>query len=159
MYYWNPPLGWDKIDEKYYWNFPLTTTYFGETDLIWSEGPAKKYPARRVEVIDGKGVVGEIEKKSNKLAFRVDNETPIKVVTHIQYFPGWRAYVDGKQMPIQFQYQIYRGEIVFSIPKGQHRVQLLFGESKIRLISDMLTAVGFVILISLGFLLRYLKKV
>lgn len=157
-YYWNPPLGWDKIDEKYYWNFPLSTTYFGETDLIWSEGPAKKYPIKRIEVIDGKGAVGRIEKKSNKLTFKVSNETPIKVVTHVQYFPGWRAYVDGKQMPIQFQYQIYRGEIVFPIPKGEHLVKLSFGESKIRFLADMLTVAGFIILISLGFFRRCFKK-
>lgn len=157
-YYWNPPLGWDKVDEKYYWNFPLSTTYFGETDLIWSEGPAKKYPLKRIDVIDGKGVVGEISKKSNKLVFKVNNETPIKVVVHIQYFPGWRAYVDDKLTPIQFQYQIYRGEIVFPIPKGEHLVRLSFGESKVRFFADMLTVVGFIILISVGFLFRYFKK-
>lgn len=157
-YYWNPSLGWDKIDEKYYWNYPLTTAGFGETDLIWSQGPADKYPVQRVEVIDGKGIVGEIAKKSNKLTFKVDNETPIKVVAHIQYFPGWRAYVDGKQTSIQFQYQIYRGEIIFEIPKGKHDIKLLFGESKIRLISDALTIIGFLLLIFLGFFLKYFKK-
>jgi len=158
-YYWNPSLGWDKIDEKYYWDYPLTTAGFGETDLIWSKGPADKYPVQRVEVIDGKGVVGNIVKKSNKLTFKVNNETPIKVVAHIQYFPGWRAHVDGKQVPIQFQYEIYRGEIIFEIPQGQHEIILSFGESKIRFASDILTVSGFVLLISLGFLLKYFKKV
>ncbi|MBI2614065.1 MAG: hypothetical protein HYW62_04825 [Candidatus Levybacteria bacterium] len=158
FYYWKPVLGWDKIDEKYYWNFPLTTTYFGETDLIWSEGPAKKYPLHRVEVIDGKGVVSQLVKKSNILTFKTDNETPIKVVTHIQYFPGWRAFVDDKQVSIEFQYGIYRGHIVFEIPIGQHEVKLSFGESRIRFIADMLTVIGFVFLISVGFLLKYFKK-
>lgn len=157
-YYWNPPLGWDRIDEKYYWNYPLTTAGFGETDLIWSQGPANKYPERRVDVIDGKGIVGEITKKSNKLTFKVDNETPIKVVAHIQYFPGWRAYVDEKQVSIQFQYQIYRGEIVFEMPQGKHDVKLLFGESKIRLIADALSVIGFATLIPLGISLKYFKK-
>ena len=158
IYYWRPILGWDKINEDHYWNFPLTTTYFGETDLIWSEGPAKKYPLQRVEVIDGKGVVGKITKRSNMLVFKTNNETPIKVVTHIQYFPGWRAYVDQKQVPIQFQYQVYRGLIVFEVPLGQHEIKLSFGESKIRFIADMLTVVGFIVLTSLGFLLKYFKK-
>src|SRR3989344_1869270 len=150
VYYWRPVLGWDKINEDDYWNFPLTTTYFGETDLIWSEGPAKNYPSQRVEVIDGKGSVGDIKKKSNLLIFKVSNQSPIKVVTHIQYFPGWRAFVDGKQTPIEFQYGIYRGHIVFQIPKGQHEVRLSFGESKIRLIADMLTVVSIIILVSYG---------
>ena len=158
-YYWNPSLGWDKINEEYYWNYPLTTAGFGETDLIWSQGPANKYPTRRVEVIDGKGNVEVMMKKSNSLTFKVDNATSIKVVTHIQYFPGWRAYVDGIQAPIQFQYQIYRGEIIFEIPQGKHEVKLVFGESKIRFASDMLSIVGLIILISLGFLSKYYKRI
>ena len=156
-YYWKPPLGWDKIDERQYWNFPLTTTYFGETDLIWSEGPAKKFPKARVEVIDGKGIIGQIIKKSNSLFFKANNETPIKVVTHIQYYPGWRAFVDEKQVPIQFQYQIYRGHIVFQIPQGEHNVKLIFGENKLRFISDMLTVGSFVLLILLGVFRKSLK--
>lgn len=159
IYYWKPVLGWDKINEDHYWNFPLTTTYFGETDLIWSEGPAKKYPSLRIEVIDGQGSIGEMTKKSNMLAFKVNNETPIKVVTHIQYFPGWRAYVDNKQMPIQFQYQIYRGEIVFLIPEGKHDIKLSFGESKIRFIADMLTVISIIILILYWGFLRFFKKI
>lgn len=152
VYYWKPLLGWDKINEKYYWNFPLTTTYFGETDLIWSQGPTKKYPVQRVEIIDGKGIVRKIVKKSNLLAFFVNAQTPIKIVSHIQYFPGWRAYVDGKQVSIQFQYQIYRGEIVFLIPQGRHEIKLSFGESKIRFISDMLTITGLIVLVLMGIL-------
>src|SRR5207253_1035424 len=27
-FYWKPLLGYEKINEKYYWNFPLTTTYW-----------------------------------------------------------------------------------------------------------------------------------
>lgn len=157
IYYWKPTLGWDKIDENYYWNFPLNTTYYGETDLIWSDGPAKKYPAKRVEIIDGKGVIEKISKKSNKITFDSNNETPIKVVTHIQYFPGWQAFVDEIKVPIEFQYQIYRGEIVFQIPKGEHNVLLTFGENKLRLFSDMLSVGSFVLLFLLGIFRKSLK--
>lgn len=157
-YYWRPQLGLDKINENDYWNFPLTTTYYGETDLIWSEGPAKEYPLQRIEVINGKGTIEEMTKKSNLLSFKVNNETPIKVVTHIQYFPGWRAFVDGKQVPIEFQYGIYRGHIVFEIPKGQHEIKLSFGESKLRFIADLLSVVAVVALFTYGLFLKFFKK-
>lgn len=156
-YYWKPQLGVDKINEKYYWNFPLTTTYFGETDLIWSEGPAKQYPAQRIEIIDGKGSIGQITKKSNLLTFPVDAQIPIKVIAHIQYFPGWRAFIDGKQVPVQFQYQIYRGEIVFSIPQGEHNIKLSFGESPIRFTADALTVASFISLLLFGVFKRFSK--
>src|SRR4029079_3573191 len=45
--YWKPQEGYDKIDESYYWNCPLTSTYYGETDTIWSAGPAKTYPKKQ----------------------------------------------------------------------------------------------------------------
>ena len=156
-YYWHPVLGWDKIDESYYWSYPLTSTGFGETDLIWSKGAADEYPAHRVDLIDGKGEIGKISKKSNLLTFPVSAKTPIKVVAHIQYFPGWRAYVDGRSVPIQFQYAIYRGEIVFQIPKGQHDIRLSFGESKLRFIADSLTIMTVISLIIIGIFRRSLR--
>ena len=44
VFYWKPAEGFDKVNEEYYWNFPLNTTYYGETDVIWSAGAFKKYP-------------------------------------------------------------------------------------------------------------------
>ena len=96
-------------------------------------------------------------KKSNLLTFPVSAKTPIKVVAHIQYFPGWRAYVDGRSVPIQFQYAIYRGEIVFQIPKGQHDIRLSFGESKLRFIADSLTIMTVISLIIIGIFRRSLR--
>ena len=149
-YFWKPQLGMDKINESYYWNFPLNTTYFGETDVIWSEGPAKSKPKQRVEFIDGKGSVGAITKRSNFQSFTVENQTPVKLVDHTQYFPGWRAYVDGKQVPIEFQYGNYRGQIIFLVSKGHHLVKVIFAEDKVRFIADMLTLISFVSLLGYG---------
>lgn len=155
VFYWKSPLGLDKINEKYYWNFPLNTTYFGETDVIWSEGPAKSYPKSRVDVIDGKAILGPITKKSNSQAFTVNAETPIKLVDHTVYFPGWRVYVDGKTSPIEFQYGNYRGQIVFKVPQGEHFIKLSFGESPVRFLSDSISIASLVFLLILGFIKKF----
>lgn len=138
-YYWKPSLGLDKINENYYWNFPLNTTYFGETDVIWSQGPKNRYPKKRIEIIGGKGEITDFQKKSNLQTFSVDAKTDIQLVDHTQYFPGWRAYSDNMPVPIQFQDQHWRGEIIFFVPKGKHEIKVVFGESKTRFIADMLT--------------------
>ncbi len=138
-YYWNPPLGFDKIDEKYYWNFPLNTTYFGETDVIWSTGPAKAYPKQRVEIIGGQANLSNFTKRSNVHTFTVDAKTSVQLVDHTQYFPGWRVFVDDKPVSIEFQDQHWRGEITFVIPKGTHNVKAVFGESPIRFFADILS--------------------
>lgn len=146
-WFWKPSLGLDKIDEKQYWHFPLTTTYFGETDIIWSAGPAKSFPKSRVEVIAGDAVVKNFFKKSSLHTYSVDVKRDARLVDHTQYFPGWKVYVDGKETPVQFQDENSRGEITFAVPKGQHLVKVAFGETKLRFFADMLSIVTLLILL------------
>ncbi|MEM4230353.1 MAG: hypothetical protein QXF25_00540, partial [Candidatus Pacearchaeota archaeon] len=144
--FWQPQEGYDKIDENYYWNYPLNTTYSGETDVIWSAGPAKSYPKQRVEVISGDGEIKDFYKKSNLHTFTVNAKSAVTLVDHTQYFPGWRVHIDGEPTEIEFQDINYRGEIEFKVPKGQHKIRVSFGESKIRLFADLLSFFGLVIL-------------
>lgn len=146
IFYWKPNLGYDKIDESYYWNFPLNTTYFGETDVIWSAGPAKKYPKQRVEIIGGKGAVENFQKNSYSQSFKLTAQNEVQLVDHIQYFPGWRVYVDNKMVPIEFQDPNWRGEITFRIPKGEHNISVIFKESAIRFVADSISAASVVLL-------------
>lgn len=139
FYYWNPPEGYDKINEKYYWNYPLNTTYFGETDLIWSAGSAYDYPKKRVEVIGGIAEVKNYFKKSNLQKFNVESKTDSQIVVHTQYFPGWRVFVGDEQIPVEFQDQNWRGQITFRLPEGKHLVKVVFGESGIRAVADIIS--------------------
>ena len=159
VYYWRPVLGWDKVNEDYYWNFPLSTTYFGETDVVWSEGPKNSYPKRRVDLIGGKGEIGEVIKKSNLRLFKVKAETEIQLVDNTQYFPGWRVLVDGRTVPIEFQDQNWRGLITFRVPKGEHDIKVVFGESPVRFIADTITIGTFGLLMVFGMLRKKRKLV
>jgi hypothetical protein len=156
MTYWFPKEGYDQIKESYYWNFPLNSTYYGETDVIWSAGPAKSYPKERISVIEGRGEVWGLQKRSNFQKFSVSAETDIKLVSNTQYFPGWRVYVDGVSVPIQFQNEHYRGLITFPVPKGDHMVEIKLEESKLRFAADVISVVG-VLFLSLTVILR--KKI
>lgn len=139
IYYWKPPLGFDKVDEKYYWNYPLNTTYFGETDLIWSAGPKFSYPKSKVEVISGKGTISNFKKTANGHVFLADAETNISLVDHTQFFPGWRVFIDKNPAEIQFQDRSWSGEITFSVPPGKHFIEVVFGETNIRKIADFIS--------------------
>ena len=157
VYYWRPQEGYDTVNDSYYWNFPLNTTYYGETDVIWSAGPAKSYPKSRVEVIDGKGKVGNVAKKSNLHEFKILSETEVKVVDHTQYFPGWRVYIDGTKVEtIEFQDPNWRGLITFRVPKGAHEVKVVFGENKVRLIADIASVVT---IVALGLMFFFRRRV
>lgn len=143
--YWYPRQGFDHVREHDAWNYPLNTTYFGETDVIWSAGPAKAYPPSRVEFIEGTGIVSDFQKKTHVHTFTVEAHTDAKLVDHTQYFPGWRVYVNGVKTPIEFQDQNYRGEITFAVPRGTHTVLIAFEESPVRFLGNsisLVTAIG-----------------
>ncbi len=149
-YYWYPTQGFDQPKEQEYWQYPLNTTYFGETDVIWSAGPAKAFPKSRVEFVEGSGVVTDFAKKTQLHTFTVETTASSKLVDHTQYFPGWRVYVDGVKTPVEFQDQNWRGEITFPVPEGRHQVRVVFEESRSRFIADVLSGVAIVTLV--GFL-------
>lgn len=144
--YWYPVLGYDKINEKNYWNFPLNTTYFGETDLIWSGGPASSYPKKRVDVIGGDARILEFRKKSNLHVYTIDAKTDAQIVDHTQYFPGWKVFIDGRQTDIEFQDENWRGQITFYVPKGFHTIKVVFGESIVRFLADTLSLISLLFL-------------
>jgi len=138
-FYWKPALGYDKINENYYWNFPYNTTYYGETDVIWSAGPANSYPKKPVEFTEGSGKISDFKKKTTIHTYSVIANQNSTIVDHTQYFPGWKVFVDNISSPIQFQNPDYRGQITFPVSKGIHLVKVEFGEDKLRFISDFVS--------------------
>ncbi len=151
FFYWQPPLGFDRVpNERIYWDYPLNTTFFGETDVIWSAGPAKSYPSSLVEVIEGTAQIENIFKKSTLHMYQISASGPVRVVDNTQYFPGWRVYVDGKKTPVEFQDQNWRGLITFQVPSGVHAVRVAFEKSPVQFISEYL---------SLGSLLLFIPGV
>ncbi len=147
LYYWRPPLGFDRItDESQYWNYPLNTTFFGETDVIWSGGPATKYPKDRIEVIGGQAVVSEFTKRSTVQTFHVSASTNALLVSHTQYFPGWNVTIDGQKTPIEFQNPERRGLITFLASPGEHRIVVRLGKTKVQFIAELVSLTTLIIL-------------
>lgn len=150
VYYWYPREGFDKVNEQNYWNYPLNTTYFGETDLVWSAGPATNYPKQRLEIIEGNGVINNFSKKTQKHTALIDVTSDSRLVDYTQYFPGWRVFIDNKKTDIEFQDVNWRGLITFKVPAGKHDVRIEFGESPVRLLADVISLITFVSLIILS---------
>lgn len=137
VFYWRPTQGWDtNVSDSQFWDYPLNTTYFGETDVIWSAGPAKKAPVSRIEVIDGNATVSNFHKITQLQTFTVESTTGGRLVSHTQYYPGWNVYVNGKKTEIQFQDPNWRGLITFDIPRGSNEIAIRFEETKLRKLAN-----------------------
>jgi hypothetical protein len=54
------------------------------------------------------------------------------------YYPGWKAFVDSRPVPIQPSYP--EGLITFPMPPGEHRVTVRFGDTPVRVAANVLSA-------------------
>ena len=77
---------------------------------------------------------------SEEIIVRSSQEATIQFYTY--YFPGWRGYVDGQQVPIRPE-EPY-GLITLDVPAGEHRVKIRFGDTPIRAVGKVVS------LLSLG---------
>ena len=143
--YWKPQEGFDKIDESYWWNYPLNTTYFGEANTIWAGNPPENFPTYPIEIIEGKGEINKFFKKSNYQTFAINADTKVNVVSRTLFFPGWRVFIDKQEVPIEFQDPNYRGLITFKIPQGEHKVEIKFTKTKDRIIGEFFSLISFLI--------------
>ncbi len=144
LVYFRPPLGFDRINEAYYWDYPLNTTYFGETDVIWSAGPAGSYPDKRIEIIDGTATVTDVSVGHSVHTFTVESSGSARIVDRTQYFPGWRVYNGTAKVPVEFQDQNWRGLITFELPPGKHRIRVAWEASKVRRVAESVTVLALI---------------
>ena len=140
-------------DEVYLTN-PSTTTIKNEYMPLWvKQFPTKEY-LTKVIPIGGSAKIDNIIEKSNNISFDVVNNSSTSLILNTIYYPGWSAYVDGKIVPIS--YNNNKGVIQIPLRPDSSRIQFKFSETPVRLMSDLLTILGFGILINLS--VMHLKK-
>jgi hypothetical protein len=126
-------------------------------NTIWT-GKTEDYPVRKkqVEIIEGNGIISNTILKNTQRQFLVQATTPLRIVDYTFYFPGWEVEIDGKQVPIEFQDEHFRGVITYRIPVGEHKVDMIFADTRVRKVAKLISVVSIVFLLVL-FILR--KKV
>jgi hypothetical protein len=151
-------------------NFELypTQSYFFSTanahsilmNTIWT-GKSEDYPSKNPqgEIIKGQGKIVSETLKNSSRTYVVEAKTPVRMVDHTFYFPGWNVYVDGANTNIEFQDPNYRGVITYQVPAGKHTIYLAFQDTKIRLLGKILSVVSVGFFIVLFLLRKRLKKI
>lgn len=150
--------GFEKKPDSFYLNYPGTGAYHGESTTIWTEGDAGSYPAFPLEIIAGRGEISDYKRKSNLHEFYVNAKNDLVIRDNTTYYPGWRVFVSGKESDIQFQDPNHRGIITFPVPKGEHKVEVKFGETSFRLAADIISLFTFVLLLILFLLHKKFDK-
>jgi len=77
--------------------------------------------------------------------YRVECSAPLTVQFNTIYFPGWRAFVDGRPVPVIPSYP--QGLITLEVPAGTHEVALRFGDTSVRTLANVTSGGALLLLI------------
>ncbi len=69
----------------------------------------------RVRLLDTNGMVRILQMKPNSITLSVQSKKENTVILADSYYPGWKAYVNGKEMIIQTYHHMFRS---VSVPSG-----------------------------------------
>ena len=120
-----------------------TTTWADEQATQWFQPKPKRVPDQRVEIVQ-KGAVDIEMWKTGEHRYSVASLQDTTVIENTMYYPGWRVWVDGKEVEVRYMDTDVPGRLVFSIPAGSHQVLSRLTEPSLRFAADMVS------LISLG---------
>jgi len=95
-------------------------------------------PLRRAAIIAGSGEVLAQSAAANSAWARVRADGPVRLRFYTNYFPGWRATVDGR--PAEIAPDAPDGLIGLDLPAGEHEVRLRFTPTPVRRIGMGLSA-------------------
>ena len=129
-------------DESFFTGIYNSTTDTGESSPIWSVRFMEKRPKNHAEIIMGPAKLSEVYRSSTKHEYKINADSITRVRENTLYFPGWNVFIDSKKTNIEFQDPDNRGLITFFVPKGLHNIKISFGETNLRLFSDIISFVS-----------------
>lgn len=130
----------------------IGTTSFGEYLPMWVSQPPTEPPkpdnlslSTRLDsaYLPEKTTIMASATPFNQLELTIDSPKPYSAIFHIFHFPGWQAIIDGQ--PVEIVPFSERGLISFSVPAGQHQLQLAFHETPLRQLANAISWGSFIV--------------
>ncbi|HEX2036828.1 MAG TPA: hypothetical protein VHS99_21825, partial [Chloroflexota bacterium] len=99
--------------------------------------PQVTWQAGLVHLLRGEGAVTQVGAGRTWVAARVEASQPLALGIHQLWFPGWRGFVDGQEVPLHpapydEQRQASLGFMVLEVPPGTHQVEVRLGPTPLR---------------------------
>lgn len=151
---WHPKAFLSK-PENFYTNVYFGTTDTGESAPIWSVRFMERVPKAEIEIIEGAGEINKIKRTSTYHKYEIQAKGTVRVLENTLFFPGWEVRVNRKPVLLQFQDPQYRGLMTFFLPGGNNTVEVIFRDTKLRMIANGIT-IGSIVL--LGIVGIFFKK-
>ena len=152
---WGTPTSSDYIAYELYTQ-NLGTTGLAEYLPKWAQEIPTSSPlvnslreGRAIEKLDRPALPAGVQAtalghNSTEYRYRFSSENSFRARFLTFYFPGWRAFLDGEPLPIHITSPL--GLMAVDIPSGDHELLLRFGETTFRLIMDVISVLGLVLI-------------
>lgn len=126
-------------------------------NTIWM-GEVRDYPYQKekVQIIKGDASISNLKITNSSRSYLIDAQSEVRVADYTFYFPGWRVYLNGQEIPIQWQDPSYRGVITYDIQNGKHEIYEVFADTKIRFFSKVISVISIFALFFLFLFKKYL---
>ena len=147
------PAKYELYPVEYYSTNEATTNTHDEYLPIWTQGKTMLRADKKIEIISGEADTEIIKQKSNLLIMKVNSLEESKLKINTVFFPGWTAFLDNEQTKIFID---GNGLMIVEIPTGEHIVKLQFGETPLRLFSDIISLLTLLIILTYEIKKRFL---
>lgn len=133
------PVTYETRDDAHYLSrreFTDGTSSLGNSfSTIWTEWKKERFSTRFQAGTDD-AVINVNKESALSYEMTINAKKESTVSAHILYFPGWKAYIDGKKTTISYQAD---GIIHVNIPSGEHQLSVSFEETSLRLLADVIS--------------------
>jgi hypothetical protein len=152
------PKGYSVKPELFYSGIYESTTDTGESSPIWSVRFMEHRPQAPMEIASGLVTITQGKRTTTVREYTVDAKEPARLVENTLFFPGWKVYVDGIQTGVQYQDPTYRGLITFRVLEGVHAIRIVFEDTKLRWVADLISLISIGLLGLIGLVILVWKK-
>lgn len=149
------PRTWypDMTDAKKFsgdsWRWQITGSIFDYLP-IYAPFPPRDPAGGDIGITSGTGKYTRLEKNSRRQVYSIDISSPQSTV-EIQtfYFPGWRVFVDGREVSIDPHRDPLLGRMQIDLTAGTHQVEAVFTDTPIRSVGNTVSLISWILVIGL----------
>ena len=103
-------------------------------------------PPQNPEIISGKGIIENFSNRSNNFFFDAVVHEKAEIQIPVTYFPGWIVIVEGKEIPSYSSGDL--GLVTIDLDRGNYIVHGRFVDTPIRFIGNSISALTFLLILS-----------
>jgi uncharacterized membrane protein len=116
-------------------------------------------PKSHIEILTGKGEIKQISRSNTVHSYVSTSQEPLTVKENTWYFPGWNLFIDDKPAKLDYLIGKYAGIMSFTIPKGIHKVEVIYKDLPDLKTAKIITVTSVVFSLWLLLFLSLRKKV